>query len=223
MKIEHLEETLKELKEEDLGIKFEIEKEIYSLNKRISEIEKDIRDINRKIEIDEYIFKIRSNIFKNLCLCAPFAEFILIVALTCVITFAEISLGIFFITILLDFMLVGDFTLHIVNILGEMENTYPNKFITVIKRIFMKKELLINSILNNKQLLENKKEELSEVSDALTDNKRKHDDIDDELCVIDGNLMGVTYLRTKRFLDEIADEQEVVEFVNRRLELKPIR
>lgn len=224
MKLQHIRESLDDIKKDDLIILEDLRNKIENLegylNKKYTELDK----VENGKAIINNALSIRDNKKKLLRFFSPIVEFLILAIgslLTVVVIEASTGILVLFLCVLFGF------AIDALTVFQRDYSQVSNKDKKILKR-FM--EALIN-ILSNSEKLEHKiddyeieteslNSEIKKLEEEVSHHRNDRDKLNDEVSFIDGNIYAVDCLIDKYKMEEMNNELPLVRFIEEKHELK---
>lgn len=222
MKLQRIEEALNSLKEEDQ----------VNLSKLLESISlKEVAISNQKDELDiikeekerlERIKDVLESKAKKIYLFLPIFEIPLFLVIILFCMFSSVGMNIKILLFVVEFAICFDvsynFNFNYAMMSGKTGIVACIK--DVLTNCFTNKEKILRKIENIKELESISSEELEKLESELLSLRSQADDTRDNLSYLEGNIQGIEYLTKRKYFDSISDDNQVVVYINEKMELR---
>ena len=222
MRINHLEESLISIQDEDESLLMETSKKELDIKHELDcELLVNSENKNRIQELT-YIKLVKENKIKFLYFLLPFIEIPLAITIfiICIIASATISAG-FSISIIGGILLLDStYNININYKRVNDDDSVIKRVVNTMKLLFMNKKRFtkeLNHYLEMDKLSENK---VNELTNKLNEVIYKKESLIDELESLEGYIIGVQKVISHNLLENVPESNFAVEFVNLKLNKK---
>lgn len=222
MKLQRIEEALNSLKEEDQ----------INLSKLLESVSlKEVAISNKKDELDiikeekerlERIKEALENKIKRAYLFLPIFEIPLFLVIIFFCMFSSVGMNVKTLLFVVEFAICFDvsynFNFNYAMMSDKLGIVACIK--DVLTKCFINKEKILRELENIKELESISSEELEKLESELSSLRSQVDDTRDNLSYLEGNIQGIEYLAKRKYFDSISDDNQVVVYINEKMELR---
>lgn len=224
MKLQHIRQSLDDIKSDDLIIIEELKNKINDLEKKLDKKYIELDDIEMRKEIINNILDIKGNKKRFLRILRPVLEFVLML-LASFLTIISIESLSTILVLLLCFIM--GLSLDAFNIIQKDYTKITDKdepsykiILRALYNVFMKTAILS---LNMDECIKAESQinsEIKELETEMSANRSLRDNLKDEVSYIEGNAHAVNCLINKYKFEEMGNDNALVQFIEAKKELK---
>ncbi|MDE6142294.1 MAG: hypothetical protein K2G03_06790 [Bacilli bacterium] len=224
MKLQHIRQSLDEIKKDDLIILEELKNKISELEQSLNKKYTEKDEIETRKEIINNILNIKANKKRFLRMLRPVLEFVLMVIASVLIVMTIESMSALLLLFICFILGVLADALNIIqndySKITEKDGSSIGTIVKALCNVFMKKNALSINMENCLKIEEIVNSEITELEKELHINRSKIDSLKDEVSYIDGNAHAVNCLINKYKFEDMNNDNALVQFIESKKELK---
>lgn len=221
MKIHQIEKSLTELMEEDQKRLNKSLKNIEYIQADLKTAENELIDIENNVNKYKLLNIIKNNKLINIYIIATFFELPICLYLVIMLMITTITIPtilIFIATSLLGVDWYKNFT-NVYSVISY-DKSGIEKITNTLKELFKSKDYVEDELKKAMKVTEKVNDRINELTNRRTYEFNNIEYYRDELSSIEGYLIGITKVIEKNIINELPDTNDIVYYVNRKLELK---
>ncbi len=226
MKLQHIRQSLDDIKKDDLIILEELKVKIdaleHSLNKKYIELDQ----IETRKAIINNILSIKENKRSLFRVLRPLLEFALMILASVLIVMSIESLSVFIILLACFILGLSTDALNIIQQdyikITEENDSIIRIIISALYNITKKRNILsidMDEYLSAEEIINS---EIKKMEAEMSKNRSQHDSIKEEISFLEGNATAVNWLINKYNFEEMPNENPLVRFIEDKKELKKV-
>lgn len=224
MKLQHIRQSLNAIKETDLINLEELKDKIKNLERELDIKYTELEQIKIRKEIIDNIFSIRESKKSLMRFLRPLLELVLLAIISYIIIISAASMSGILIVFAGLLLAVSLDALHILKddytkVIGK-DDISCRGVLKALSNIFKSKNILSLDMEECLALEEDLNSDIKELEKELNLSRAKSDSLKDEISYIEGNEHAVNCMIDKYKLEEMNNETAVVQFIERKIELK---
>lgn len=225
MKIDLIGQALSEIKEEDQNDLSELEEALKKMEEEYSLRQRNVSQLEKEHESLQELENLSQNLFSHIHMILPVFEL-------------PLGIGICWLAVLIPFSLPLTVALFVFGVLSEVDaahtliDRYPNimgdcdeclmSYAKAFKRLFLNKKDLRRTLIKAYNKLLCATDETTAYGRELSRVKNKASSLKKDLLHVESYIDAIEYIVEKQYFEELRDTTDIVQFINRKKELKKV-
>ena len=216
MKLQHIRQSLDEIKLDDLRSLKELKDEIDELEISLNAKYRELDTIESKIEIINNILSIRNSKKRFMRFFRPILDFFLIIALT-LTTISIASPSTLWVVFILTLVGISADAFYIIQReygkVTDKDDSMLKRIVKAFLNIMMSIENINNTMSECLSVEEKVNAEIKQIEEDMNLKRNKRDRLNAEVSFVEGNIYAVDHMMDKYKMEDLNNETAVVQFI----------